>query len=388
MYPPHHYGGYELVWESAVDHLREAGHDVRVLATDTRTDATAPDCDHVFRELRWSLVNGDFVPLSVRQRIALARHNHRVLAHHLSGHRPQAVAWWSMGGLTLTMLETVRRQRVPAVAFVHDDWLDYGLWADSWLHMFRGRRPVLSSAAEALIGIPASVDFGSAARYLFVSEHTRRHAEAQGLELRQTAVAPSGVHPQFIDPVPSDEWEWRLLYVGRLDPRKGVDTAVEALAALPSQARLELAGGWDTREEGRLRVLAEQRGVLDRVRFLGQLDRAQIRAAYARCNVVVFPVVWEEPWGLVPIEAMGRGRLVVATGRGGSGEYLRDGENCLLFPAGDHTALARAVSRLAEDPVLRDRLRGGGLRTAPRHTETIFNRQVEEAILSAAASIR
>ena len=51
--------------------------------------------------------------------------------------------------------------------------------------------------------------------------------------------------------------------------------------------------------------------------------------------MVVFPVRWEEPWGLVPIEAMARGRPVVATGRGGSGEYLRDGENCVLFEADD-----------------------------------------------------
>jgi glycosyltransferase involved in cell wall biosynthesis len=102
----------------------------------------------------------------------------------------------------------------------------------------------------------------------------------------------------------------------------------------------------------------------------------------------VFPVRWEEPWGLVPLEAMARGRPVAATGRGGSGEYLRDGENALLFEAGDPAGLARAVARLAEDPALRERLREAGLETAPRHTEVQFNAAVlreAEAAASPAA---
>ena len=58
MYPPHSYGGYELVWHSAVEHLRERGHDVTVLTTDTRTGTFAPDPPHVHRELRWHLRDG------------------------------------------------------------------------------------------------------------------------------------------------------------------------------------------------------------------------------------------------------------------------------------------------------------------------------------------
>ena len=387
MYPPHHYGGYELVWHSAVEHLRARGHEVRVLTTDTRTGAADPDPAGVHRELRWPLREARFEPLSRRERIALARHNHLVLERHLDDFRPDVVAWWSMGGLTLTMLESVRRRGVPAVAFVHDDWLDYGRWADGWLHMFRGRRSRVAPLAELLTGMPARVDFGDAARYLFVSERTRAHALAQGLGLRRTGVAHSGIHADFLDPAPPSEWAWRLLYVGRLDPRKGVDTAVEALAQLPVEAELELIGGWDVHEEERLRELARGLGVEHRVRFGGHRGRAEIVAAYARADAVVFPVRWEEPWGLVPLEAMARGRPVAATGRGGSGEYLRDGENCVLFEAGDPEALAGAVRRLAADPALRARLREGGLETAPKHTEAVLNEAVERALAETASGI-
>src|SRR5205807_2777741 len=136
-------------------------------------------------------------------------------------------------------------------------------------------------------------------------------------------------------------------------------------------ATLNVIGGWDEAEERRLRETAERVGVLDRVRFRGQLRPDEVRAAYGDADVVVFPVIWEEPWGLVPLEAMGRGRPVVATGRGGSGEHLRDGDNALLFEAGDASALAAAVRRLAGDEALRRRLVERGLETAPRHTEDV-----------------
>ena len=386
MYPPHHHGGYELVWESAVEHLRARGHEVRVITTDMRTDTVEADAPDVHRELRWPLRDARLERLGRRERVALARHNHRALDRHLAEVRPDVIAWWSMGGLTLTMLESVRRRGLPAVAFVHDDWLDYGRWADNWLHSFHGRWSRFAPLAERIVGIPARVDFDGAASYTFVSERTRRHALGQGLGLRRTSVAHSGIHEDFLDPAPSVDWRWRLVYVGRLDDRKGVDTAVEAMAGLPEQARLELIGGWDAREEDRLRELAREIGVEDRVHFAGQLDRAEIAAAYARADVTVFPVRWEEPWGLVPLEAMARGRPVVATGRGGSADYLRDGENCLLFEAGDAESLAAAVLRLGGDPALRSRLREGGLETAPRYTEAGLNAAVERALVSAAGA--
>ena len=129
--------------------------------------------------------------------------------------------------------------------------------------------------------------------------------------------------------------------------------------------------------------MANELGVEDRVAFRGHREGDALVEAYGDADAVVFPVVWEEPWGLVPLEAMGRGRPVVATGRGGSGEYLRDGENCLLFEAGDAGELAAALQRLADDPELRRRLREGGLATASRYTEPAFNEAVEDALVQA-----
>jgi glycogen synthase len=381
MYPPHHFGGYELVWQAAMTHLRERGHEVEILTTDLRTGDREEEDPDVHRDLRWAWRPGGFATQRLRERVAMARHNHTVLERRLAAFGPDVVSWWSMGGLTLSTIEAIRRRGLPAVGFVHDDWLDYGRHVDGWLHLFGGRKRVAAPLAERLAGIPVRVNFGAAARWVFVSESSRRRVDALGLGLRDTAVAHSGIEARFLEAAPEHDWDWRLLYVGRLDERKGIHTAIDALGRLPQQATLTVAGGWDDAQERRLRDLAARLGVADRVRFEGQVERDRLPALYAAADAVVFPVVWEEPWGLVPLEAMGVGRPVVATGRGGSAEYLADGENALLFPAGDAAALAATVERLAGDPALRDRLRARGRDTAARHPERHFNEAVERHLL-------
>jgi glycosyltransferase involved in cell wall biosynthesis len=127
-------------------------------------------------------------------------------------------------------------------------------------------------------------------------------------------------------------------------------------------------------------------GVADRVEF-ARVARDQLAATYAEADALLFPVLWEEPWGLVPLEAMSTGTPVVATGTGGSGEYLRDGENCLIFqPRDDPRALAAAIERLAADEGLRKRLRAGGQATVARFPESRFNDVVIGAIEAAASA--
>jgi glycogen(starch) synthase len=378
MYPPHSFGGYELMWRSAMLHLERSGHTTRILTTDTDTGTSEPDDPNVRRDLRWYLRDREFPPLPRGEIVRLERHNASVLRAELRDFRPDVVTWWSMGGMSLSMLERVRRAGIPAVAFVVDDWLDYGPKVDGWLRAFARRSRLTGAIAERAVGAPTRLDLERAARCVFVSETTLQRAAAAGVQPLSTAIAHGGIPAGFVGPAPERDWEWRLLYVGRLDPRKGVHTAVEALVHLPEAATLTLVGGWDDREEHRLRDIAAELGVSDRVRFEGHRSRDEVRDAYDAADLVVFPVVWEEPWGLVPIEAMARGRPVVATGRGGSGEYLRDGGNALLFEAEDPVALARAVTRVADDPDLRRRLREAGLVTARRHTEEGYN----DAVLS------
>jgi glycosyltransferase involved in cell wall biosynthesis len=140
-------------------------------------------------------------------------------------------------------------------------------------------------------------------------------------------------------------------------------------------------GDGDRRHLAALRDRAE--AFDGRVRLVPARPRAELPAVIDDHDAVVFPARWEEPWGLVPLEAMARGRAVVSTARGGSREYLRDADNCLVFEADDALGLANAVRRLAGDDALRVRLRQGGLVTARRHTDLMFHRAVQSALAGA-----
>jgi glycosyltransferase involved in cell wall biosynthesis len=78
-------------------------------------------------------------------------------------------------------------------------------------------------------------------------------------------------------------------------------------------------------------------------------------------------VRWQEPFGLVPLEAMASGTPVIAAASGGAAAHLRDGRTALVVPPDDPAALASAVRRLRRDHDLRATLRAEGRRTAERY---------------------
>jgi glycosyltransferase involved in cell wall biosynthesis len=384
MYPPHHLGGYELVWQGAVAHLRSRGHEVRVLTTVHRQPgverADEPD---VHRDLRWYWRDHEFPRLSAAARLALERHNAGVFDRHIAAFSPDVVAWWAMGGMSLSLLARARLRGLPAVAFVHDDWLLYGPAVDQWLRTFRGWRRPAGVAAERFTGIATRLRVDAVACWAFVSAFTRDRALAAGHRIDEAEVVHSGIDPSFIGPGPARDWSWRLLYLGRIDERKGVDTAVQSLVDLPPEATLTIMGDGDDRYLADLQAGAATPD--GRVRLEAARSRAELPAVIDDHDALVFPARWEEPWGLVPLEAMARGRPVLSTARGGSREYLRDGENCLVFAAGDSAGLATAVRRVADDAGLRARLRDAGVATARGHLDTTFHAAVESLLTSGAA---
>jgi glycogen(starch) synthase len=384
LYPPHHLGGYELIWHASVAHLRAGGHEVRVLTGDHREPGAEGEEDgDVHRELRLYWRDHAWPRVPPLARLRLERHNARVLDRHLAQTMPDAVAWWGLGGMSLSLVERVHAAGIPAVGVVCDEWLLYGPEVDQWTAGISAR-PRVGPLAARLTGLPGLRDPGAAAKWIFLSEHLRQRALARWT-LPRTEVAHTGPDPDTFRPAKPRTWGWRLAYVGRIDRRKGIDLAVRALARLPAEATLRIAGGGDAEHASELRRLAGELGVWERVEF-GRASRAELQEIYAACDAVVFPVTWNEPWGLVPLEAMTVGRPVVATGRGGSGEYLRDGENSLLFdPDAGEEALARALTRLAGDEALRERLRRGGRATVAGIEPRGFDEAVERALLDAAA---
>lgn len=370
MYPPQHLGGYELVWAGAVAALQRAGHEVDVLCSDVRVRDDAPaDPPWVHRDLRWYWRDHAWPrasPVRVAEVEAAARRALRRRWHPA----PDVVLVWSLGGLPLALLGALGARGVPVGAVVHDAWPVYAPEVDAGLRL-RRRLP----------GVPAPTHYDVVAHWSCNSAFVRDDvcAARPDVPRERTSVLSPGIDPEAFAAVPAaGPWRWRLACVGRIDERKGLDVVLRALPELPEEATLAIAGGGDAGHERRLRRLAGELGVGDRVTFHGHVDDPA--AVYAEADVVVFGVTWDEPFGLVPLEAMAAGRPLVATATGGAASYLADGDNALLVPRRDPSAIAAAVRRLATDAALRARLVAGGRSTAGPRTAAAFEAGVLELV--------
>ncbi|MFI9503944.1 glycosyltransferase [Nocardia sp. NPDC052566] len=182
-----------------------------------------------------------------------------------------------------------------------------------------------------------------------------------GVPRFRTSVVPAGVDATRFDPDgPALERSARrrVVSVGKLVRRKGFETAIKALQELPS-TELLVAGGpvGDDVEEGsearRLRRVADEYGVADRVRLLGTVSRARLPQLLRSADVVLC-TPWYAPFGRVALEAMACRKPVVATAVGGLLDTVVDGVTGRLVAPPEPIAVARAVRPLLDDATLRE----------------------------------
>ena len=172
-----------------------------------------------------------------------------------------------------------------------------------------------------------------------VSEHVRRVglARAPWAADRMTVV-PNGVDTAHFAPEDGGRPDgFVFVVVGRLDPRKGIDRAIEAMTAVPG-TRLDIVG--DGEERDALEAQARALGVADRVRFHGYVE--DIRPLLARAHAALC-VSRSEGLGIAFLEAMAMGLPVVGFAVGGVPEIVLDGDTGLLCPANDLFALTATM---------------------------------------------
>lgn len=183
--------------------------------------------------------------------------------------------------------------------------------------------------------------------HIAISDGLARYLSAvEGFDTSAFEVIRYGIHPGA-EPPPYPDGPPRLLCVGRLIPVKGHSVLLHAFAEAHRQVpglTLDLAGAGKAEPE--LRALVDELDLDGAVRFLGSLS--PIEPTIEQAAIVVVPSLGEG-FGMVALEAMERGRAVIASHVGGLGEIVAHGETGLLVPPGETGALAEAIVELASD---------------------------------------
>lgn len=265
--------------------------------------------------------------------------------------------------LSPSVLDAAREAGVPCVLTLHDyklvcpayQLLDDGRTCDACvtggpLQALRHRCKGGSRLASALVGVESAVHralgaYGAVDLFISPSRF-----------LAETTVR-AGVYPERLRVVPhfADGTDVRategpdsgVVFAGRLSREKGIDVLIRALAQLPPQVVLRVAG--DGPERAQLERLAEQ-VVPGRVRFYGRLGKVTLLELLRSSAVCAVPSRWHENQPMIVLEAFATGTPVVATTLGGLPELVRDGEDGLLVPPDDPDALAAALDRLLSEP--------------------------------------
>jgi glycosyltransferase involved in cell wall biosynthesis len=180
-----------------------------------------------------------------------------------------------------------------------------------------------------------------------VSTDVKERMVADGYAAEQIHVLHSPAPPtqSSISP-PPELGTPRFLFLGRIVPEKGLAPLLRALSSVSVPIHLDVAG--DGYQKPSMEALCQRLGLNDRVTFHGWADPDQVERLMTHARAVVFPSIWNEPAGLISLEAAAAGRPIIASRAGGIPEYATE-DYAVLVPPGSVSALAAAISRLATD---------------------------------------
>lgn len=185
---------------------------------------------------------------------------------------------------------------------------------------------------------------------------------------KESVIAYNGLDSSDFEPLPERKSTVAtVLFVGGLEPRKGLDDLVRAMKLVETRVRharlivVAKAGFRGTDHWRAYESLARSLGLANKIDFRESVDQETLLGLYSDCDVLALPSR-NEGWGLVLMEAMACGKPVVATRVGGIPELVDNGTEGILVEAGDVKGLAESITNLLNDPELRARMGRAGKR--------------------------
>jgi len=373
FYPPNYIGGYELACKEVVESLKKRRHEVCVLTS--KYGAPIHDNESgTYRLLHTTFgkeIPGlkNFFPLFRRE-----IKNKKIFRSFIKNYKPDVIYMWHISDVSISLAYEAQASGKPVAYYVFDHWV-----SDWTCDPFRNywKYPLIKKAEiigrkllEILIRLfgflpsePLDLRYAQfASNYLFELPLESGHKNEDG------EIICMGIDTNRFRFKKNEGKPHKILYVGQIVEHKGLITAVKAMQRIiddyGNNIIFNIVGNYGSHEYGRniyRRIMSSKYSA--NIGFKGFIPHERMNEIYLDHNILVFPSIWDEPFGNTILEAMSSGLAVVATGTGGSKEILKDEKNSLLFPPANDKECAIQILRLLKDRQLYDKIRLEGRRT-------------------------
>ncbi|WLT38829.1 glycosyltransferase family 4 protein [Synechocystis sp. B12] len=212
----------------------------------------------------------------------------------------------------------------------------------------------------------------------FVTNISVSQAVAEHLTVPSTVI-PNPYREEIFYEIPQIPRNKNLVFLGRFVSDKGVDLLIKALANLRQQRltpSLTMIGKGV--EEENLRKLTQELNLTDQVNFVGPKVEQELAKILNEHQIMVVPSLWNEPFGIVALEGIACGCVVVGSSGGGLKEAI--GDCGLTFPNGDIIALTQALKQLLTQPSLLDHYRANATKHLKKHQKAIVAKAYLEVL--------
>jgi len=341
-YPPYYIGGYELACYDTVQYLKKCGHDVYVLTGNYKNESI--EFQTIYRKLKYI----NYQKPSVFDKHRVEVYNYDLTQKIIKGIKPDLVYFWSLRLVSLSPALAVQKLNIKKVFEIGDLWMKGYYHTSIFSKLKRGIKNFLPFMVGSLI------DFSPA---ICVSKWIEKEMKNKYFA-KETYVIPNGVkicekNKKLLNK------KIRYIFCGRIDYTKGLDLALKALSNLKDRGFdnfvFHIYGEGRDSYIDKCKKITKALNLTKEVKFCGKKD--DMKKYYKHYDVLLMPTRMREPFGLVIIEAMQAGVVVIATNAYGPAEIIQDEKDGLLFKSEDVNDLTNTIQKLQKNTVLYNNLR-------------------------------
>lgn len=349
-YPPHYKGGYELACRDTCEFLASRGHEVFILTGCFGIEK--PDENSNFLPLQpvRRLKYIDYSSGSYLDKLDVEKHNYLSTLKAIDEVKPDIAYIWSMQAVSLSPVWAVQKRRLRRIFEIGDLWA--GIYIDE--HWKTKLKAIIKSILPFTLSYKTDISPIIAVSDWIGMEMKEKYGS------KRVYVVPNGIKPPKKIKQNRNTEITKYIFTGRIDPQKGIHTAIEAFGKLVKEDKIsnfyfDIYGDGDNEYLKSCICLAEKNSISEFVNFKGRIEG--VSDIYYNYDIMLMPTMMREPFGMVTVEAMAAGLPVIATNKYGPAEIIDDGIDGLLFEPGSSEQLAEKIALLHNNNNLYEKLR-------------------------------